>query len=34
VSDKHELTICRSLDEMLKMPKFKREAWLQLKYKQ
>lgn len=31
VSDKHELTICRSLDEMLKMPKFKREVWLQLK---
>ncbi len=30
-SDKHGLTICRSLDEMLKMPKFKREVWLQLK---
>ncbi len=29
--DKHELTICRSLDEMLKMPQFKREVWLQLK---
>ncbi len=32
-SDKHELTVCRSLDEMLKMPKFKREVWLQLKTK-
>ncbi|MDC1437030.1 hypothetical protein N8303_07280 [Gammaproteobacteria bacterium] len=30
-SDKHELTVCRSLDEMLKMPQFKREVWLQLK---
>ncbi len=29
--NKHELTICRSLDEMLKMPQFKREVWLQLK---
>ena len=27
----YELTVCRSLDEMLKMPQLKREVWHQLK---
>lgn len=31
VIDNQQLTVCRSLDEMLKMPQFKREVWLQLK---
>ncbi len=30
-SEKQQFIVCRSLDEMLKMPQFKREVWLQLK---